>query len=280
MVAAVLLLGCRVATVWIGTALQQPAVTTRDGSLITLNRYIQEPVPDVVLVGSSVAWRLKEEYFTRPRVRNLAVAGGSPLTGLEIVVKQPRLPKIVLIETNVLSRRVDGALVQKFSGKGHTGAEFLRPMRTAVAAYENWNHAPPNPVQVRAELEQLLQQPPAEFDNTVYADRALEQMNAEDPTLTTRDNVVLIGELIADIEQRGARALLIEIPFSTEIDGSRFARTTKEIVHNAFPDPDRWLSIDPPHTNLRWSDGIHLDERSALIVVRELDRALAERGAP
>ncbi len=62
-----------------------PATTTRDGTLITLSRYLREPVPDIVLTGSSITFRLKEEYFATSRVRNLALAGGSPVTGLEIV---------------------------------------------------------------------------------------------------------------------------------------------------------------------------------------------------
>ena len=135
-VAVALLLACGLATARFGSALQQPAVTTRDGTIITLNRYVGEPVPDLVLVGSSVAWRLKEEYFSHPRVRNLALAGGSPVTGLEIVAKQKSLPKIVLIETNVLTRQPDDALIEKFSGGARTEALFLRPVRTAVAAYE------------------------------------------------------------------------------------------------------------------------------------------------
>jgi hypothetical protein len=138
--AAAVLAADRLATVAIGTKLQQPAATARDGSLITLNRYVQEPAPDVVLVGSSVAWRLKEEYFSTSRVRNLALAGGSPLTSLEIVARQQQLPKIVLIETNVLSRPADRALVERFAGQEHSDA-FLRPVRTAIAAYETWNHA-------------------------------------------------------------------------------------------------------------------------------------------
>ena len=44
-------------------------------------------MPDVVLVGSSVTWRLKEEY-SRPRLRNLALAGGSPVASLDIVAGQ------------------------------------------------------------------------------------------------------------------------------------------------------------------------------------------------
>src|SRR5437879_6327320 len=82
--AVVLLLACGFATAWFGQGLQLPSTTTRDGTLITLNRYAKEPIPRVVLVGSSLAYRLKEEYFATPGVRNLALAGGSPLTGLEI----------------------------------------------------------------------------------------------------------------------------------------------------------------------------------------------------
>ena len=113
--AAVLLFACGLATAWFGNGLQVPATTTRDGTLITLNRYARESVPDVVLVGSSLTFRLKEEYFATPGLRNLALAGGSPVTGLEIVANQPRLPRIVLVEMNVLSRPVDTVLVEKYS---------------------------------------------------------------------------------------------------------------------------------------------------------------------
>lgn len=275
--AAVLLLACGLATFRFGSALQQPTVTTRDGTLVTLNRYLREPTPDLVLVGSSVAWRLKEQYFVRPGVRNLALAGGSPVTSLDIVVKQKSLPKIVLIETNVLTRLPDDALIAKFSGGARAEALFLRPVRTAVATYETWNHTPPNAADARAERDRLLSEPPSTFDNKVYLDRAVQQMNDEDPTIAARVNVARIGALIAEIEQRGSRAFLLEIPFAAEIEDSRMVGMSKAIVHAAFPDGERWLPIDPPRDELRWADGVHLDERSALLVVRAIEKAMAER---
>ncbi|MET4259179.1 hypothetical protein ABIC09_004132 [Bradyrhizobium sp. S3.12.5] len=276
-VAVALLLACSLATARFGIGLQQPTATTRDGTIITLNRYVGEPVPDLVLVGSSVAWRLKEEYFTRPRVRNLALAGGSPVTSLDIVAKRKSLPKIVLIETNVLTRLPDDALIAKFSGGARTETLFLRPVRTAVAAYETWNHTPPNPADARAERDRLLKEPPSTFDNRVYLDRAVQQMNDDDPTAQAHANVARIRQLIDDIERRGSRAFLIEIPFAAEIEDSRMVRMSKAIVHAAFPDRERWLPIDPPSGELRWADGVHLDERSALLVVRAIEGALAER---
>ncbi|GLR87265.1 hypothetical protein [Bradyrhizobium iriomotense] len=275
--AAALLLACGLATAWIGAALQQPAVTTRDGSLITLNRYVSEPVPDVVLVGSSVTWRLKEEYFSRPHLRNLALAGGSPVTGLAIIAKQPRLPKIVLIETNVLSRAVDEPLVERFSGGERTGAVFLRPVRTAIAALETWSHTPPDAAKARAEREDLLRQPPSAFDNHIYLERAVGEMNAEEPSAQARANTTLIKQLIGEIERRGGRAYLIAVPFSPEIEKTSSVTATRTIAQEAFPDHTAWLTFDEPLPELRWADGVHLDERSALIVARAIEKALAGR---
>jgi len=273
--AVMLLVACGFATAWFGSSLQLPSTTTRDGTLITLNRYATESVPDVVLVGSSLTFRLKEGYFATPRLRNLALAGGSPVTGLEIVANQPRLPRIILVEVNVLTRPIDISLVKKYSGNGGAELLFFRPIRTAVAAYENWLHAPPSHTQKSFALRQLLEQPPSDFDSRIYADRALQRLNAEDPTDAIRINLNNIAQVISAIEKRGARVLLFELPYSAQIEGSRSARITREMAHAEFPDPDRWLGIDAARAELRWPDGVHLDERSAVIVTQSIDRVLS-----
>jgi len=271
--AALLLLACGLGTAWFGNSLQLPATTTRDGTLITLNRYAREPIPDIVLVGSSLTFRFKEEYFVTPRLRNLALAGGSPVTGLEIVANQPHLPRLVLIEANVLSRAPDAAVVERYSSRD-AEPRFFRPVRTAVAAYENWLHAPLTHAQVSAELGQLLKEPPIDFDNRVYAERALAQFNAQDSTGVTQANVERVEQLIASIERQGSRALLFELPYSQPLEQSRLAMITHEIVHARFPAPGRWLHIDYARSDLRWADGVHLDERSAVIVAQSIDRVL------
>jgi hypothetical protein len=278
--AVTLLLACGFATAWFGNGLQLPSTTTRDGALITLNRYTKEPIPDVVLVGSSLTFRLKEEYFATPRLRNLALAGGSPVTGLEIVANQPRLPRIVLVEANVLSRPTDTALVERYSRSVDAEPVFFRPIRTAVAAYESWVHAPLSHTQVSFALSRLLAQPPSDFDNRIYADRALQQFNAEDPTLAARMNIKRIEQLIPAVEQRGARVLLFELPYSDQLEDSRSAKITREIVHTKFPDPERWLHIDSTRRELRWADGVHLDERSAVIATQSIERALTSLLGP
>jgi len=210
--AVMLLLACGVATAWFGSGLQLPSTTTRDGTLITLNRYAKEPIPEVALVGSSLTFRLKEEYFATPKLRNLALAGGSPVTGLEIVANQSRLPRIVLVEANVLSRATDTALVEKYSRSGNAEPVFFRPIRAAVAAYENWLHAPLSHAQVSFALNQLVEQPPSSFDSHIYADRALQQFNAEDPSIAARMNARRIEQLIPEIERRGRACCFLSSP--------------------------------------------------------------------
>jgi hypothetical protein len=275
--AALLLLACRIATAWIGSGLQQPAVTARDGSLNTFNRYVAEPKPDLVLVGSSVTWRLKEEYFAPAKVRNLALAGGSSLTGLAIVAAQKELPKITLIEANILSRGIDAAMVERFSGGGDASPAFFRPVRMAVAAFEMWNHAPPDAAHSAAAREALLARPADDFDNRISLDRALHE-NTYDPSAAVRDSVDRIRPLIEAIERRGSRALLIEVPFQPAMAKSTSATVTRQIMAAAFPRQDQWLRIEPPAAELRWADGVHLDERSAALVARAIEQALAARG--
>ena len=272
--AAVVLIACGFATARFGSGLQMPATTTRDGTLITLSRYLREPVPEIVLVGSSIAFRLKEEYFATPKLRNLALAGGSPVTGLEIVASQPHLPAIILVEANVLARPVDATLVERYARRDSEPWLF-RPVRAAVAAYEQRLHAPLTHGQVALNLRRLTGEPPSDFDNRIYADRALQQFDAEDPTDAVKVNAERIGELIRAVEQRGARVFLFELPYSESIERSRYAAITRQIARAAFPDSSRWLPIGVNRNELRWADGVHLDERSAVIVTQAMERALA-----
>jgi hypothetical protein len=271
--AAVLLLACAGATAWFGNGLKLPTTTTRNGSLITLNRYAQEPIPDVILVGSSLAFRLSEPYFSTPRLRNLALAGGSPITGLEIVAARSQFPKLILVEANVLSRPADTSLVNSRFDAG--GSVFLRPIRAAIAAAENWRHAPESFASISASLDRMVNAPPDDYDNRQFLKLAVQAADAEDPEPVTQTNVQAIKRLAASIEQRGSKLLLFQLPYPKELETARYATVTRKIVQEAFPEPDRWLRIDVARDELRWPDGSHLDERSAVLVARAIDRAIA-----
>jgi len=129
-------------------------------------------------------------------------------------------------------------------------------------------------------VAQLLTRPPSDFDNQLYMERMLQGMNAQDPSDMVHQNVERLKRLIEDIEQRGSRAFLIEVPFAAPIERSRSVQITKRITHESFPNPQSWLAIAAPREELRWADGVHLDERSALIVVQSLEKALRGSSEP
>ena len=62
-----------------------------------LDRYVNEPAPSVLLVGSSFTARLEEEYFDTPDLKVLGLSGGSPITALEIALARDNLPKTILV---------------------------------------------------------------------------------------------------------------------------------------------------------------------------------------
>jgi hypothetical protein len=275
--AALLLVACRLAAVWLGEGLQLPATMAGDGSLYGLNRYVSGPTPDIVLVGSSLTYRLNAAYFASPSLENLALAGGAPVTGLAIVANQRDLPKIILVESNILSRPADEALIERYAKGASEYPLFLRPIRALVAAGENLAHAPKSRDQLREELDRLLAQPPSAFDNSVYVARVLREQD-EDPTAAVRANVERMKQLIAMVEQKGTRVLLFELPELPEVERARAVAITHAIVHAAFPNNDRWLHVDVPGDELRWADGFHLDRRSAVIFARAMDTAIAALG--
>jgi hypothetical protein len=76
---------------------------------IIAERFIYSPMPEAVMVGSSLGRVLTR--FLPQNVYDMSFSGGSPLTGAEIVLQSNRIPRFVVIETNVMERSLNDALV-------------------------------------------------------------------------------------------------------------------------------------------------------------------------
>lgn len=246
-----------------------PLPTSRDGALTILDRYVEEPVPDVLLVGSSLTARLNEEYFDTPNLKVLGLAGGSPITALEVALARDRLPKTILIEMNILNRGDDPALVQKFSGGG--APTWPRPIRSVIAFYERWHHAPPDRRGAKADALALLEAPPSGFDNRIYVERAMHEWNTAPPDAIMTNNLTRLQRLVETIEARDSRVHFYSLPYAPALQNSVAAKATAAVAHARFSDERQWLPLDGSMPGLRWADGIHLDERSAVIIARQID---------
>jgi hypothetical protein len=274
--AAVILAFCAFASM-VDPTLPLPTTATTGGEYEqALDRYARNPNAQIVLVGSSLTVRLREEFFSHTGLRNLAIGGGSLFSGLAMVASYPRLPPLILVEANILSRSANPELVKKYSNNSAaTRAAFSRPIRLAAAHYQLWLPDPPNEDREQARISALLRDAPADYSNAAAIDRQLQSDNSAPSLEEFRRRAAELSRVVASLADRGTKVYFYRLPFQGALNHSRYAEDARTVMHEAFPEPGRWLDLDYPLEQLRWADGVHLDERSAALVAQSVDRAIA-----
>jgi hypothetical protein len=85
-----------------------------------------------------------------------------------------------------------------------------------------------------------------------------------------------LKSLASRLEAQGVRVFFFEMPYPSRLSGSVFATTTREVLAEVIPPDDRRrLTLDYPAAEMRSeADGVHLDDRSAVIFATALERAI------
>jgi hypothetical protein len=256
---------------------QFPPTTTDEQQVVVFERYFQLPLQDIVLVGSSLSYRLKEQYFERGNIRNAALPGGSPLTGLAIIEAAPDpCPQVIAVETNILNRGIDNALLQKFRDTARP-RDTLRPLRTLAAYYQSAR----DDVLIfdTARRRSILERPVASYDTGRSIANALVEWNRSTYGEAILKDAKTLRSLVEKMEGRGVTIFFYEVPYPPVLDQTGFATLTRKTLDQVFgPANDRWLKLEYPADELRWNDdGAHLDERSALIIGSALADAISKK---
>lgn len=267
--AAVVLLGYtanRIRTIPISTLLYG-AQSTSERTALKYARYIADETPFLVLTGSSLMDRIEEGYLPS-HSHNLAGGGDSPLTALEFLVRRQRLPRVVIVELNVMSRDVDHHLLDEFAGTSRPAVllHYVRPLRNAAIA----NVMPVEAKWWDERAQLLLKQSPAHYDPAakLALSSAMQAEIKKSSTLAVfARNAARLQELTAQLEARGVIVRYIEMPTADELRNNTYTKERQRIL-----DPiSRQRRIDaPPIDDLRQADGAHMDERSALLYARAL----------
>ncbi len=127
MVCALILEFCWITPRFLRNIPDFPAVTADGAQSDIADRYFKLPVADVALTESSFTTRLREEFFQKISVRNFALPGGSPLTGAAVIDAAASVrPRFVAIETNILSRATDPAMVDRFRRGNERSPQVLK----------------------------------------------------------------------------------------------------------------------------------------------------------
>jgi hypothetical protein len=258
---------------------QFPPTTTDEENVAIFERYFQLPVQDIVVVGSSLAYHLKEQFFERGNVRNAALPGGSPLTGLAIIDASPALrPPVIAVETNVLNRGIDKDLFQKFRNARRRD-DMLRPLRTLAAYYQS---AQDDALTFdAARRRSILARPPATYDTEQGIANALIEWNKPIYDNAMLNDATVLKSLAEKLEAEGVTIFFFEMPYPPKMDNTGYTVTARKILKQVFGDGNnRWLSLDYDASQLRWLDAAHLDDRSAIIFASALDSAIRKKMAP
>jgi hypothetical protein len=235
----------------------------------TLSRYALEPIPNIVLVGSSMTFRLYEGYF-QTGVRNISISGGSPLTGLAILESYPSLPRVILVETNIMSRPIDPEMVEKFGKNDANAFQWFKPYRAAISLVYYW-------LKYKSEnVADLRNSAPRNYDISTSAHQAEDQFASTSMDEAMAENTQTMKHLVSTLESRGCKIYFYELPYPGNLVTSHFAVTARTLMHDTFPDQKRWPQFDYHLQELRWVDAAHLDERSAAIVAQEIDKVLLQ----
>jgi hypothetical protein len=246
-----------------------------DRSFPALSRYEFERTPEIALAGSSMTFRIKEGYFLKTRPRNIAIGGGSPLTGLAIIASYPTVPRLILVEINLIFRAVDGTLLEQFGKNDAAPYQWFRPARAMISWVYYW-------IKYQSEVEKVGRLPkrqPSEYDISASVADSLGQYNSAAWDEASVQNTEALKQLVTNLEGRGCHVLFYELPYPDGIGNAHYAATARSLVHAAFPDPKRWPKLDFQVPQLRWVDAAHLDERSAIIVAQEIQREIQEERA-
>ena len=252
-------------------------VTTDDRNYHVAVRYVDQPSHRMVIVGSSLSVRLSEDYFTSPNIENLALAGGSPETGLQIIAAKEPLPQLVLVEANILTRPVDARLIERLKARLTTATPAaFQPIRSAAAGYEVLLHPTKSKDQVRRGADWRVAQPAAEIVGPPF------QLQAQPapPPETIERTLSRIEQLVRSLRSRGTKVLFFEMPYPAEVERSAAVISSAAMARKTFPDSASWLALQVDRSELRWTDGAHLDERSAIFVARAIETAAAEQISP
>ena len=249
--------------------MQTLSTTTEAQNYAVSAKYLNGWSHKTVLVGSSLTFRLSEDYFESPNIENLSLAGGSPVTGLEIIASAAT-PRLVLVEANVLNRVVDRDLIAKLKDRG---SSVFRPVRSAAAYYETLMHPPLKKEQVRSRIDGLIAQPPSDTVDAGLVEQTMREARVIPSTEAIRQGLFDIQRYKTLLESRGAKVLLFHMPYSPQFEATPFAAASTRMAAEGFPDAASWLMISLDPSQLRWTDGIHLDTRSAAMVARAIEAA-------
>lgn len=239
-------------------------------NVIRIQNYVHQGItPEVVIVGSSLATRIQQDILPS-NTYNLALSGGSVWTGLEVIKRSGKIPKIILLEANdPLVRDIDSSILNTIFHPISFHLQKLSPIFRD--AYQ--------PVGVLARYlktrtkhnfvkDQKL--PPAIYAQAL--NKSLTTLGTPFPGTQITETAKKLRSVINDMESQGAKIFLFEMPLDPKIVNTPAIHNFSLELHRQF-EARYWLPTLPV-SNFETSDGLHLVYSSAKTYTEALVRLI------
>ncbi|SHJ49762.1 hypothetical protein SAMN02745146_3253 [Hymenobacter daecheongensis DSM 21074] len=251
-----------------------------------------------VIVGSSLAAKLRS-YALPAHTYNLAFRGQSVFEGFEILRRTGQVPKLILVEVDVLDRASDASTaatlfhpimhplrqalpalreqnqpLNQLFGLGFRVLERLKPAAAGRIREKVGGAALPSATAAAAEAPEA----PTTAQDAALAlkmEQGMRQNFAQLPdTAMFRQNVQALRTYIDYFSQRGSRVAFFEMPISAVACQSNKLNYMRQQLLTMFPRQRFTYLPQPDCQAYTTTDGMHLSDASALRYSHELNRQL------
>ncbi len=224
---------------------------------------------DRVIVGSSLASRLSMEHL--PNTYNLSFSGLSPLDGLDVLVREPILPRTILIETNVLQLSKNETFTDHFNNpfmlytrkvfpcllEGKQPLTVLGILPFIVFKKDKASF-------FKAKIETPHRNLRGSFIFEKLINTAIKNHSSLPDTNQLIKNIRNMRYYVHEIESRGSNVIFFEMPINYRLENLPMTKITRETFFKNF-DTMRYRCITlPKMMSFETTDGIHLGGSEAL----------------
>lgn len=165
---------------------------------------------DIVIVGTSMSEGIILDQVTE-KCLTLNFIGGSSLTGLELIKRSSKIPKVIVIETNWLERTVNEDLVNYVTNPKIGKIASIMPSLLECN----------QPVNV---LASFINPRPTFTDSTntkrYFSENLQQNIKSENTvidTLKVEENIKKAGNLINYFKDKGVKVYLMELPIDQQL---------------------------------------------------------------
>ncbi|TAU91251.1 hypothetical protein ELI41_23290 [Rhizobium leguminosarum] len=245
--------------------------------------FARDKPSSLTLAGTSLIFRLAPYLFAE-KIANIALPGQSPVSSANIALQKQ--PMKLVIEVNILDRSRDLA-IEQFAQRaispplGLAALSFANtPTRATVSRlYRLDAKAAKRDVASANAARNLLAQSPEPLRYTETVTSAADALDARPITGTISQSAQELRAIADQVEAKGGTVYYLYMPMHPLLAATDYEARSRRAMTAADPKfRSRLLSIDW-NDEIRWEpDGGHVDARSALIVARQLEEAIARKG--